>query len=103
MSILYWPGPFLLRPEISGELRVTMMLSLAGLAVGMKPVSNRCGDLLNVMVVRYSLQYYAACRASCDLAVSLSEVASDLLADPQEVFPLAKVALKTQAFGDLKP
>ena len=36
---------FLCTPEISGEFRGTVMLSRARSAVGIKPLSNRCGDL----------------------------------------------------------
>jgi hypothetical protein len=39
--------------EIKLQRRVIVMLSRAGLAVGMKPVSNRCGGLLNFIVGRY--------------------------------------------------
>lgn len=45
--------------EIRLQRRVTVMLSRAGLAVAIKPVSNRCGGLLNFIAGRYCLQYYA--------------------------------------------
>ena len=72
---------------MSGELRVTVMLSRAGSAVGMKPVSNRCGDLLNFMVSRYSpsiLRRSFAFLASWNFSRKKWQL---LLADPQQVLP----------------